>query len=217
MKTIRFSFDFLSPYAWLAARKLKALARDEGCTFEYAPVLLAGLLQANGTKGPAEVPTKRDFVFRDILRSCQLEGFSPKFPPSHPFNPLNALRIVTAVEQSQRGALVDCLFDMAWNQGKDISDVEVLEDCAKSMHLPWDTLQSAMRSEPVKLALRQETEGAAKRGLFGVPSFEYENELYWGHDRLPHLAARLKGQLKLNPQHVAELLGRPVGAKRANL
>src|SRR5258706_11469171 len=90
---IELFFDFISPYSYLAFTQAKALGARLGREVEPKPVLLAGILNALGTKGPAEVPARRAYLMKDLLRAAHRAGISIALPPAHPFNPLPALRI----------------------------------------------------------------------------------------------------------------------------
>src|SRR5512140_3653821 len=93
MSAIRFCFDYVSPYAYLAWTQIHALAARHGREVTPVPVLFAALLDAAGTKGPAEIPAKRGYVFKDVLRSAHRLRVPLVPPPAHPFNPLLALRV----------------------------------------------------------------------------------------------------------------------------
>ena len=109
--TMRYVFDFVSPYAWVGWRPARALAERHGLELTPEPVLFAGLLDAHGNVGPAEVPAKRAYIFKDAYRKARARGLPPLvLPPAHPFNPLVALRAVTAAPSI---ALIDALF-AAW-------------------------------------------------------------------------------------------------------
>ncbi|MGH6623825.1 MAG: DsbA family protein, partial [Burkholderiaceae bacterium] len=90
--TVEFYFDPISPYSWLAAHRLDRI-EAVGAKLDFRPVLLPGLLSAHGTKGPAETPSKREYTMRDVLRTAARHGLTVKGPPTHPFNPLRALRM----------------------------------------------------------------------------------------------------------------------------
>src|SRR5687768_5736520 len=90
---IRVHFDFISPYAYIGWFSLRAIAARHGRAVEPVPTLLAPLLDAYGQRGPAEVPPKRAYLFKDASRKAHREGLGPLVPPpAHPFNPLLALR-----------------------------------------------------------------------------------------------------------------------------
>src|SRR5215475_4422211 len=111
-----FYFDFISPYAFLGWKQIRLLAARVSREVEPVPVLFAALLGAHGTKGPAEVPAKRAYLFRDVARKAYRAGIpGMRPPPAHPFHPLAALRAASLpVSADTRARIVDALFDAAW-------------------------------------------------------------------------------------------------------
>ena len=119
MAPLTFYFDLGSPYAYLAWTQIHAIAARRHATVEPTPVLFAGLLNAHGQKGPAEIPPKRIYVFKDTLRRARRLGIPLSPPPSHPFNPLLALRASSLeLPEDRRRALVDALFRATWGGGE---------------------------------------------------------------------------------------------------
>ncbi|RKI63236.1 2-hydroxychromene-2-carboxylate isomerase, partial [Corallococcus sp. AB049A] len=108
---LRFCLDYLSPYAYLAWLRMPAIAQKHGRALEPVPVLLAGLLNSVGSIGPAEIPAKRVYVFKQTFRIAHEQGAPFSLPPSHPFNPLLSLRVTAAVEDvAERTRLVTALY-----------------------------------------------------------------------------------------------------------
>lgn len=102
--------DPVSPYAWLALHALGRIEQAAGAPVELVPVLFAGLLKTHGNIGPAELPAKRRYVFRDVMREAARRGLPFAGPPGHPFSPLLALRACTAVaEPAGRRTLMPAL------------------------------------------------------------------------------------------------------------
>ena len=98
-----FYFDFISPYAFLAWTQIRGIAARCEREVEPVPVLFAGLLNAHDQKGPAEIPAKRRYLFKDIARKAHRLGVaSVAPPPAHPFNPLLPLRIASLPRQHSR-------------------------------------------------------------------------------------------------------------------
>jgi 2-hydroxychromene-2-carboxylate isomerase len=184
MRTLRFYFDFISPYAYLAWTQVHAL----GVEVEPHPILFAALLEANGTRGPAEVPARRRYLIRDVARIAHRFGVPIVAPPAHPFNPLLALR-VTALDMAaeQRRALVDALYRATWATGEGITSPEVVQRIASEVGLPADAVARAHEPD-IKARIRAETDDAIARGMFGVPTMLVEDQMFWGCDSLPHLA-----------------------------
>lgn len=215
MSTLDFYFDFISPYAYLAALRLPALAAQCGATIRYKPILFAALLDAHGTLGPAEVPAKRRYVFLDVMRKAHLLGVPLVPPPSHPFNPLLGLRVVAAAPEAAREAVVGCLFQAAWGRGEGITEAEGVRQHLDAAGFDGASLVAAAHETPAKVAVKANTDGALAAGAFGVPTMCVEGDLFWGFDSLAALEARLRGE---GPD-VAEALARwehlPASAVRA--
>lgn len=188
MRTLRFYFDYLSPYAYLAWTQVHSLGVD----VEPHPVLFAALLDANGTRGPAEVPARRRYIIRDTARIAHRFGVPLVAPPAHPFNPLLALR-VTALEMApaQRRALIDALYRATWATGEGITDPTVVQRIASEVGLTADAVERSQRPE-IKAQIRANTEDAIARGMFGVPTMLVDDQMFWGCDSLPHLAYYLE-------------------------
>jgi 2-hydroxychromene-2-carboxylate isomerase len=104
MQMVRFYFDFISPYAYLASTQLDGIAARTQVTIERVPVLFAALLDAHGQKGPAEIPAKRRYTWKDVSRKCHAAGVPIAPPPSHPFNPLLGLRVASLPELDEGDA-----------------------------------------------------------------------------------------------------------------
>ena len=107
-------FDFVSPFAYLQSEQLDTLPR--GISVRYRPVLLAALLEANGQRGPAEIPAKRAFTYRFCLWQAKRLGVPLRFPPEHPFNPLPLLRLAIACDSSAQA--VHAIFRFVWRDGR---------------------------------------------------------------------------------------------------
>jgi len=215
MKKIEFYWDPISPYVYLAWTALPAFLRETGAELVSRPVLFAGLLNAHGSKGPAEIPAKRRYVFKDAMRWAQHDGVPFVGPPFHPFNPLLPLRMALAIEGKQQGLTwINALLKAAWVDSKDISSPEVLVKLADEAGLPGkDLLEKANQTE-VKEALKKNTEEAIQRGIFGVPTFWVDGEIFWGNDRLPLLKDFLAGKNSVDSVFFEEMMARPTGVQR---
>ena len=106
-------FDFVSPFAYFQCERLDRL--PPGTTVEYRPILFAGLLKHWGHRGPAEIPAKRRFTYRQALWIARREGIPFRVPPAHPFNPLGALRLAIAL--GNEPAVVQSIFRFIWADG----------------------------------------------------------------------------------------------------
>jgi 2-hydroxychromene-2-carboxylate isomerase len=197
---IRFYFDYESPNAYLAWTQLPKLVEKHGCSIEALPVLYAGLLDAHGQLGPGEVPAKGRWMVSNFLRKAALLGLPLNPPPFFPFSPLLALRVsLLPLDLEQRHGLIDALFKAVWARGLHVSEPPAVERVADEIGLPGSKLVERAQSPEIKALLRQQTDDAISRGVFGVPTMEVGDELFWGYDDFPYLDLFLAGSDPLNP------------------
>lgn len=193
-RSLRFYFDFISPYAYLGWPQVKALAGRHGLVLQPVPVLFAAFLDSFGHKGPAEIEPKRLYTFKHVLRLAHDLGVPLRPPPAHPFNPLLALRVAEAATPEQRPAVIDVLYDRTWSTGEGVTDPEAVSAALDAAGLPGATLVAAAGTPEVKGRVRTNTEQAMARGVFGVPSMEVDGEVFWGQDTVPHVERFLAGE-----------------------
>jgi 2-hydroxychromene-2-carboxylate isomerase len=169
-------FDFISPFAYLQS---ELLARSAGrLDVRPRPVLFAGLLNATGQKGPAEVRGKRVFTYRFVLWQARRLRIPLRFPPEHPFNPLPLLRLAIACDC--RLDAVQRIFRFVWTQGR-LPDLPIeWAELAQDVGLADAT--SRIDDPAVKDELRRNTDEAIARGVFGVPTLAVADHLFWGAD-----------------------------------
>jgi 2-hydroxychromene-2-carboxylate isomerase len=195
MKPLELYFDFISPYAYLAWHELHALAARHEREVLPRPVLFAALLDANGQKGPAEIPRKRAYTAKDCARTAARLGIVIAPPASHPFNPLLALRVASAdLEGEPRRALVDALFAAAWARRLDVTDARCVAEVASAAGLDGPGLVAWAGTGEAKDRVRRMTAEALDRGAFGVPSMVVDGELFWGLDSFANLDRFLRGE-----------------------
>ena len=194
MRPLRFYFDFISPYAYLAWTQIAALAARHRREYELIPTLFAGLLEANGQLGPAEIPRKRIYVFKDCVRSADALGVVLAVPPAHPFNPLLGLRVCSAdLAPDARARAVEVLFRAVWAGGPGITEPATVARLLDAAGLDGAALVTRAGADDIKQRVRAQTDEALALGAFGVPSVLVDGELFWGLDSLPHIERRLQG------------------------
>ena len=191
MKHITFYLDFISPYAYLAFEKLPEALMGLSYHVSYKPILFAALLKHHGQLGPAEIPGKREWTYRQVLWLARQHGVDLQMPASHPFNPLGLLRLAVACGQTARptAMCVRRMFRHVWQGGADAADaqrLQALTDATGTQHASATVRQSRPR-------LKANTDEAIAHGVFGVPTFEVDGKLFWGFDALPMLRAYLTG------------------------
>ena len=187
MKTLRWSFDFISPFAYLQSRQLD---RFEGLArIEVRPILFAALLDHHGQKGPAEIPVKKAHTFRQVVWQAHRQGVPLTLPSAHPFNPLPLLRLSIALGNTPE--VVRALFDYVWVEGHLPTDAAPF--AALCARLGVTDPQTTLGDETVKKTLRENTEAAIAAGLFGVPTLEVDDQRFWGADMTEAALAYLQG------------------------
>jgi 2-hydroxychromene-2-carboxylate isomerase len=191
-----FYFDFVSPYAFIAWTQVHAIAERNGRTVTPIPVLFAGLLDAHGTKGPAEIPAKRTYTFRDAYRKAHRLGLPAlRPPPSHPFNPLLALRVASQpLDPAPKRRLIDALYESAWVLGAGVETREAVIAAASRAGVDGAGLVRAAAEPETKERLRAATAEAVARGVFGVPTVWVDGEIFWGTDGLDLVEGFLRGE-----------------------
>ncbi len=202
-------FDFISPYAYLQLMSFKRL--PDSLAIHYRPVLFAGLLGHWGQKGPAEIPAKRRHTYRQCQWQAERAGIPFKFPPVHPFNPLRALRLSIAL--GTEPAIIGAIFEFIFAEGRDIQcddDWKVL-----AARLEVDDPDALVSQPEVKSALRENTEEAIRRGVYGVPTFAVGDELFWGADLTDMLLDYLTDPGLFSRGEMARIDAMPMGVERS--
>src|SRR5262245_51204217 len=213
--TIRFYFDYESPNAYLAWTQLPKLGQRYGFSIEPVPILYAALLDAHGQLGPGESPAKGRWMNKNLARKAILLGVPLNPPAFLPFNPLLALRTTLLLSETpQRDALIDALFQAVWVRGLHVSETAVVEAVANEIGLPGAALVEKAQMPEIKSQLRIQQDEAIHRGVFGVPSMEIGDELFWGYDDFPFLELFLSGKDPIDAIDFAAR-SRPVRASSA--
>jgi 2-hydroxychromene-2-carboxylate isomerase len=156
----------------------------------YKPILFAALLKHHGQLGPAEMPSKRDWTYRQVLWQAHTHGVKLDMPASHPFNPLALLRLAVACSpQGQPNRYVcETILRHVWHGGLDAADATRLQTLTEQL-----APARSPQDEAVKAQLKANTEEAIALGVFGVPTLVVDSKLFWGFDALPMLQAYLSG------------------------
>ena len=190
MKHITFYLDFISPYAYLAFEKLPEALLGHSVSVSYKPILFAALLKHNGQLGPAEIPGKREWTYRQVLWLARQNGVDLQLPAQHPFNPLGLLRLALACSDAglPNRYVCESIFRHVWLGGADAADLQRLQALTAQLAPKRD-----VNDELAKSQLRANTDDAIAKGVFGVPTFEVDGKLFWGLDALPMLTAYLDG------------------------
>ena len=200
--SIDWYFDFVSPYSYICLHRL----REVSAPISYKPVLFAGLLNHFGQKGPAEVPAKRRWTYRWCTWWAGELGIPFRFPAAHPFNPLQHLRLAIACGSTAEA--VKRIFESIWTSGGDPNDPARFSELYRALGVSPEDL-SARKDE-----LRRNTDEAAAKGVFGVPSFVVDGEVFWGADSIDFLNAFLRNRNLFKADEMRRVDGLPLAATR---
>ena len=218
VRSVRLYFDFISPYSYLALTQVERFGEEHGLAWTVRPILYAAVLERRGLIGPAEEPVKREYTTRDIVRAADRLGVPLVGPPEHPFNSLAALRTLCVFQDEPRALrLAVRLSTLGWGEGQPLTHPETLIAAVDECALMTAGLAERIASPEIKDLLRANTEQALEAGVFGVPTFVWEGELFWGHDRMAYLADRMEGRLASPEKRGAALAARPRGAERPSV
>lgn len=214
-RTLHFYFDYLSPYAWFSWRMMEPLCQHYQLELKAHPVVFGKLLDHWGQLGPAEVIPKKAALYRYCDRYAKIGGFEFNPPACHPFNPLPALRLsLPEVAGEHQQTLISAIFEAGWSHGADLSNTDDLRQILDQVGLDSENALCQINTDQLKARLREETEQAIAQGVFGVPTFVIDDELFWGNDQLEHIELYLQGYDPLDHEKVDEMLARQRGIDR---
>ncbi|KAB0498369.1 2-hydroxychromene-2-carboxylate isomerase [Pseudomonas moorei] len=186
-KTVEFYFDLGSPATYLAYTQLPKICERTGSQLTYIPILLGGVFKATGNASPATVPAKGRYMFQDLDRYARRYGVPLKFNPHFPINTLMLMRAVTGIQlrhPERFAAFIDCLFKALWVDGRSLDEPATVAAVLTENGFDPNEVLALTTDEQVKAALKDNTEKAVQRGVFGAPSMFIDNQLFFGQDRL---------------------------------
>ncbi|MEQ1490882.1 MAG: 2-hydroxychromene-2-carboxylate isomerase [Terricaulis sp.] len=200
MTKAEFLFDFASPNAYLAHRVLPQIEARSGAKFSYTPVLLGGLFKLTGNQAPmfafANIPNKLAYEMLELRRfiaNHKLDAFQ-----MNPFFPVNTLMIMRAAVAAELDGVLpqyaEAVLHHMWEAPKKMDDPAVVAEALAASGLDAQRLLTRGQEHEVKAKLMANTEAAAKRGAFGIPSFFVGDELYFGKNTLRDVEDALAAQ-----------------------
>ena len=188
---IDFYFDFSSPYGFLAAQKIEALAEKHGRAVDWHPMLLGVVFKETGAAPLTMVPLKGDYSRRDFERSARYHGIAGfRMPPKFPIASQAPARIVLWAKTRDPALAVrvlKALYRAFFTEGLDISDADVAASVAAREGLDAAEARAAVDDPAMKDALKREVEQAIARGVFGSPFIIVDGEPFWGLDHFDQI------------------------------
>jgi 2-hydroxychromene-2-carboxylate isomerase len=188
---VTFYFDLGSPYAYISAERISRLFSDaELPQPEWQPILLGGLF-ARFERGSWAETEAREEGMREVERRALEEQLQPvRWPDPWPGNTLHAMRVATYAKSIGRTvSFTLAAFRQAFAGGRDLSDPDNVAIAAAACELHPNAIAKAAGSDSVKRRLREATDRAGDRGVFGVPTVVVGDEVFWGDDRLEEAVA----------------------------
>lgn len=190
MNAVDFYFDFSSPYGYLAAQKIEALAARHGRTVCWRPMLLGVVFKQTGAAPLTEVPVKGPYSRHDFARSARFHGIEFRMPPVFPIPSQAPARMVLwarARSEAEAGRLAKALYRAFFVEGVDISKPDVAAEVAGRAGFDAAQARAAVDDPAMKDALKREVESAIAAGVFGSPFVIVDGEPFWGMDRFDQL------------------------------
>jgi 2-hydroxychromene-2-carboxylate isomerase len=185
-----FRFDFASPYSYLAAERIDALAARFGREVAWRPVLLGAIFKHFGTVPLTRQPGMHDYAVQDFARSARFLGLPFNMPMRFPIAtqvPARAYYWLLSQDEAVAKRFARAAFNAYFVDGRDISEPATVLNIAAGLDVDPVALSSAIENQAIKDRLRAETDGAIALGVFGAPWIMVDGEPFWGADRLPQI------------------------------
>ncbi len=185
IKPFDFYFDFVSPYSFLAHKEVRKIENKAEIKINYKPLLLGGLHNLHGIKAPAFIPAKAKHMVRDCKLIAERNNIKFKFNFYFPIKSLNLMRgVLVAEEDNIKNYYIDNIFSTIWQDGLNMNDEIIVQKVLKNLNINPKTFSLRSTSSLIKDSLRNKTNEAYEKGIFGAPTFVSNNKIFWGQDRI---------------------------------
>lgn len=187
---IDFYFDYSSPYGYLAATKIEAIAAKHGREIDWHPILLGAIFKITGAGPLPTLPLKGDYFRIDILRCARLMGVPYKFPTKFPIPTQVAARMTVwaqGLDRARAKTLAIALYRGYFAEDQDITNIDVCANVAAACGFDRQQAIAGANDDVIKGRLKTEMDQAIDRKVFGSPYLIVDGEPFWGADRLDHL------------------------------
>lgn len=189
-RKIDYFFDYVSAYSYLVNGQVQKI---EGAEVQYRPMLLGAVMQATGNSPPGTVKAKGKYLVTDLKRWARRYAMPMHFNSIFPQDTMHALRVAIAAQR--RGVFHEihqAFFDAMFVHDLDLSDRDVLSKIVAEAGLDAAELMSDIENQSIKDELKDNTEEAIRRGVFGAPTFFVGDEMFFGNDRLEFIREALE-------------------------
>ena len=183
-KSIDFYFDFISPYSYLAHKKIINLNLRN--IFNYKAILLGGLHNLAEVTPPAFNERKMKNMKEDCILIAKKNEIHFKWNEKFPINSLNLMRGFIFIDKNKKDKFFDTCFEAYWQNNIDISLEENVKRILFDCKIDENSFKSAIQNNEIKDELKNLTNLAFKKDIFGAPTFVVNNKIFWGQDRLEY-------------------------------
>ena len=183
-KLIDFYFDFISPYSYIAHKKIIKLNKRD--SFNYKAILLGGLHNLGNITAPAFNERKMKNMREDCILISKKNNIPFKWNEKFPINSLYLMRGFIFINENKKNKFFDVCFDAYWKNNIDISNNENIRKILADCEIKEDLFFEGIKNQPIKDKLKKLTNHAFERNVFGAPTFYVNNKLFWGQDRLEY-------------------------------
>ena len=184
IKSIDFYFDFISPYSYLAHKKIQVIKKEKNIIFNYKPILVGGLHNLQGITAPAFIKPKLKHMTNDCNLIAEKNNFAFMWNSKFPINSINIMRGYLYLNDETKDLYLDVIFDAYWKDDLDTSDEKILETILKKCKINTNEFFDNIKDPKIKDKLKDVTQEAHDNEIFGAPSFVVNNKIFWGQDRL---------------------------------
>ena len=188
---IDFYFDIISPYSYIAHKKIQKIKEHQKVIFNYRPILLGGLHNLAGINAPAF----NKFKIKNMQSDCELvskkNNISFKWNLKFPINSLSIMRGYLSVEESQKEGYLNIFFDAYWKDNLDLSSEKEISKLLENLKIDSKIFLDKITEQSIKDTLKQLTNDAFEKEVFGAPTFIVNNKIFWGQDRLEYVLEEL--------------------------
>ena len=185
-KSIDFYFDFISPYSFLAYKKIKIIDRKEKLKINYKPILLGGLHKLGGITAPAFNLRK----MKNMKNDCELVALKYKIDfkwnTKFPINTLYLMRGYLVIDENLKEKFFDICFDAYWKENIDISNEKNFDKILDLVKIDKKKFYEYIQNIKIKNKLKDLTNVAFEKDIFGAPTFIVNDKIFWGQDRLDY-------------------------------
>ena len=188
---IDFYFDIISPYSYIAHKKIQKIKEHQKVIFNYKPILLGGLHNLAGINAPAF----NKFKIKNMQSDCELvskkNSISFKWNLKFPINSLPIMRGYLSVEDDQKEDYLNIFFDAYWRDNLDLSSDKEFSKLLESLKIDSKIFFEKITQQSIKDTLKKFTNDAFEKEVFGAPTFIVNNKIFWGQDRLEYALEEL--------------------------